>query len=314
MKFVDSIGIPAPIRRAVEWQTSSHNPKSDISCTTVIGPPLLRWLRKRYEKDIVQDYRQLLWVLHGSLIHLLLEKFGGVDAELVEKEVKTTIESWVVSAKIDYVKEGDSLVDYKYTSVWAAKDGVKDEWTAQLNIGLFLLREDASTAEIGKAIKKLAICIWYRDWRTSEKESFPNEIDMLPVEVWSREKTLAYITERVKLHQAADGDSIPPICTDKERWIGNYAIMKNSSKRAVRAGFKTRVEAEEALATFKCDYIREATPKRCVGYCAYGACGFCPWWNPETQTTRETPVLKDSYDDKTAKRDNEARKGDGPNV
>lgn len=316
MRFTDSIGIPAPIRRAIEWQVQAHNPDSDISCTVLIGPPLLRWLRKRYEKHIVQDYRKLLWVLHGSLIHLLLEKFGeGVDAELVEKEVRTTIMGWVVSAKLDYVKEGDCLTDYKYTSVWAAKDGVKDEWTAQLNVGLFLLRADPTTAQIGESIKKLNICIWFRDWRTSEQETFPNEIDVLPVEVWPRAKTIAYIEERIRLHQAADNDSIPPICTDTERWVGEYAIMKNSSKRAVRAGYKTREEAEEARIAFKCDYIREARPKRCVAYCAYGQNGFCPHWNPETQETQQTPVIKaiESYDDKTAKRDTEPRK-EGLNV
>ena len=315
MKFTDSIGLPAPIKRAIEWQVQSHKPDSDISCTTLIGPPLLRWLVRRYKEYLVQDYRKLLWVLHGSLIHLLLERFGG-EGEHTERTVKTTINGWVVSATLDYVLEGDCLTDYKYTSVWAAKEGVKDEWEAQVNVGLYLLRGDPSTAQIGEAIKKLTICVWYRDWRTSEKEDFPNEIEVLNVDIWSRAKTKAYIEERVKLHQEFDGDGIPPMCTDKERWLTNFAVMKNGRKTAVRAGFETREDAESALIEFKCDYIREATPKRCAAYCAYGACGFCPYWNPEVQQARPTPLIAkipESYDDKTAKRDTESRK-DGPNV
>jgi hypothetical protein len=315
MRFTDSIGIPAPIKRAIEWQAHSHNPKSDVSCTTLIGPPLLRWLRKRYEPYVTQDYRKMLWVLHGSLIHLLLEKFGEGDKEHAERTVKATINGWVVSATLDYVQEGDCLTDYKYTSVWASKDGVKEEWEAQLNVGLYLLRHDPTTAEIGESIKKLAICIWYRDWRTSEKADFPNEIEVLDVPVWTEAVAEAYIEERVKLHQQFD-EALPPMCADKERWLTNFAVMKNGRKTAVRAGFRTREEAEAALGEFKCDYIREAAPKRCVAYCAYGANGFCPYWNPETQQTRAEPLIAPTpkeYDDKSAKRDAETRKG-GPNV
>jgi len=253
----------------------------------------------------------MLWVLHGSLIHLLLEKFGSSENSHAEKTVKTSINGWVVSATLDYVLEGDCLTDYKYTSVWASKGGVKDEWTAQLNVGLYLLRNDPETHDIGAGINKLSICIWYRDWRTSEKEDFPNEIETLPVDVWSNDKTRAYIEERVRLHQQFDGDGIPPICTDKERWLTDFAIMKNGRKTAVRAKFPTREDAEAALVEFKCDYIREASPKRCVAYCAYGACGFCPYWNPETQQVRPTPTIvkiPESYDDKTAKLDQEKRK------
>jgi hypothetical protein len=239
----------------------------------------------------------MLWVLHGSLIHLLLEKFGGSSVEHAERTVKSIINGWVVSATLDYIQEGDCLTDYKYTSVWSSKDGVKDEWEKQLNVGLYLLRKDAETAQIGAAIKKLAICIWYRDWRTSERNDFPNEIEVLPVDVWPEAKAKAYIEERVSLHQQFDGDGIPPMCSDHERWLKDFAIMKNDRKTAVRAKFKTREEAEAALIEFKCDYIREAAPKRCIAYCAYGMCGFCPYWNPETQQVRQAPKIAAIPDD-----------------
>jgi len=317
MKFKDSHGLPLPIKKAIEWQEQSHKTTSDVSCTTLIDSPLRVWLRERYYKHIVEEYGDRLWALYGTLAHLVVEKFGASETAHVEKEVTADIFGWKVSAQLDYVLEGERLIDYKFTSIWSTIDGVKPEWEAQLNVGLYLLRNcnDEKMRDIGKSIHKLEICALFRDWTLRESEKFPNKIQPLAVSVWSNEKAKAYVEGRVKLHQAASNtDVIPPICSDQERWMSDFAIMSKKKKNAMKAKIKTREEAEQLLAELGGDYIREAKPKRCADYCSYGKQGFCPYWDGFAQETRAEPVVAEKPKETTFDDPDHKRKEGGPNV
>jgi hypothetical protein len=318
MKFIDSSGkLPGPLKRAIEFQEKAHNPKSDISCTGLISSPLLFWLRKKYYDQITEDYRDRLWALYGSLVHSIVERFGKSEdgSQHVERTVMTDVLGWKVSAQLDYLKTGESLTDWKFTSCWATMNGVKPEWTRQLNVCLWILRhaDDEESRKIGAAIKRLEICAIFRDWVPSNQDKFPNNIEVLPVKVWSDAESKRYIEERVALHQAAaNTEGVPPCCTDEERWKSDFAVCLNNKKTALKAKIKTREEAEHWMKELGADYIREAKPRRCEEYCVYAKSSLCPWYDYEAKTTRTEPLLpeKDSVATDT---DSQNRK-DGPNV
>ena len=306
MKFVDSFSFPAPVKAAIEWQAHAHNPDSDISCTGLIDSPLVYWLKKKYYDVVREEYADALFRLNGTLMHLVLERFGeAAGAGHLELDVAAMVLGWKVSAKLDNVLAGDMLADYKYTSAWAVASGVKPEWERQLNVGLWIMRHDENkdNREIGASVKRLEICALLKDFGSRlmrEKKfdgtpQFPCGLMRLPVIMWDDAFTENYIEERVALHKAAampDG-GVPAMCSDDERWMKDFAVMKEGSKRAMKAGIKTREEAEEWMEKLGGTSIRESIPMRCSTYCVFAKPlnKMCPYWDTDNQCVRSQPVL-----------------------
>ena len=318
MKLTNRFGLPEPVYQAILWQEKAHKSNADISCTGLIDSPLRFWLGKKYYDLLEEDASDRLWALYGSLAHSIAEKYGKeVGGTHVEKQVIAEVLGWKVSAILDHLKEKDRMSDYKFTSVWATMNGVKPEWEAQLNVGLWLMRhgQDAEMAAIGKEIKHLEIVALFRDWVPSNADKFPNKVEVLKVKMWSDKDAQAYIEKRVALHQAAAKDgNIPPACTDEERWMSDFAICLNSKKTALKAKIKTRKEAEKWLVDLGGDYIREAKPRRCEEYCTYAKCGFCPWYDYAGKATRTEVVLASVPDAGGTATDPDHARKDGPNV
>lgn len=316
MRFTNKYNLPAPLCRAVEWQEKSHNPDSDISCTKLIDAPLRAWLMKKYYDILEEDVSDRLWALYGTLVHAILEKYVG-DGEHAEHTALAEVNGWRVSAQIDYMKEGETLTDYKFTSVWSVAEGVKDEWTAQVNVGLWLLRHgnDPVGRKIAEGVKKLNICTMFRDWVPRMAEEFPNKVMTLPVKIWDDKVAGDYVRTRVILHQDAlkNLDAPPLICSDHERWMRDFAVMKKGQKNAMKAKIKTREEAEQLLKELGGTSIREATPRRCAEYCVFSKCGVCPWWDSFAKVARTEPVVF-SAERESANNDPEKQRKDGPNV
>jgi hypothetical protein len=104
----------------------------------------------------------------------------------------------------------------------------------------------------------------------------------MPVEIWSTERTEAYIKARLTAHGKAQHEL--PDCTAEERWEhpGIYALYKKGNSRASSL-HGTREEAEAALSAVAGEWknkragfeIRErpAEQRRCEDYCS--ALPFC---------------------------------------
>jgi len=295
MRLTNKFGLPEPIFQAIQWQERAHKLVGNVSCTSLIDSPLRFWLGKKYYDQLEEDASDRLWALYGSLVHLVAEKYGKeVGGAHVEKQVIADVLGWKVSAILDYVLEGAALSDYKFTSKWSTMNGVKPEWEAQLNVGLWLMRHgnDEATVKIGAGIKRLEIVALFRDWTPSDSDKFPNKVEVLKVKVWSDKDAQAYIEKRVALHQAAAKvKGVPPCCTDSEKWLSDFAICLRSKKTALKAKIKTRAEAEKWLVELGGDYIREAEPRRCKDYCSYGRSGFCPYWDHESQSVITEPLI-----------------------
>jgi hypothetical protein len=288
--------------RAIEWQDGSHEMIEgvDISNTSLIDSPLIYWLKRHYRDYVTEDFSERLWATYGTIAHFIMESFGrDSENEHVEATVIAEIGGLTVSTKLDAIFAPSELIDYKWVSAWAYMEGVKQEHINQLNTGRYIMfnstrfklkGKELTTGDhfkkIASTIERMKICAMFRDWGPRMAEEFPMGVRMYDIPKWPFDKVKEYVEERVRLHKAAlklDKDSPPPICTDEERWMSDFAIMKNGRTNALKAKIKTREEAEALLVKMGGDYIREATARRCEEYCPYGRQGLCPYWNPKTK-------------------------------
>lgn len=78
MEITNEHGLPWPIVAAVKRDPYCSG-RSDITATTVIGPPQIRILRQRHHDEIKVDVVDRVWALAGSLGHAILERAAGRD-------------------------------------------------------------------------------------------------------------------------------------------------------------------------------------------------------------------------------------------
>ena len=169
------------------------------------------------------------------------------------------------------------LQDWKTAKVYEITNGVKPERELQLNVLAYLARLH------GHRIDKLEAIFILRDWskvRASKVGGPPIVIVQIPL--WSEEKALAYITERVALHRGVREGTIPlPECSAEDRWADKdkWAVKKPGRKSAVRV---LDWEAEAAVfissKDLKNHYIerRPSESLRCQFYCS--AAPVCSQW------------------------------------
>ena len=149
--------------------------------------------------------------------------------------------------------------------MWEYIYGLKPERIAQLNILVELCHQNGYDN-----VRNAEVVMIFRDWsktKAKHDSQYPqHQVARLNVEVWPQEKRMAYIRERVMLHQMDE----PPICTQEERWQDDdvFAVMKNGNKRAAKL-CKSRMEAEVWIADRHGFTIveRPSVAKRCEDYC-----------------------------------------------
>lgn len=242
----------------------------DISVTTLIGPPQIRHLKKKYGGEITEDASDRIWSLLGQAVHSILDR--ALPGEVTESRLFAPINGWIVSGQFDNLSViSGCLSDYKVTSVWAVKGDIKEEWAQQLNCLAELCRIN------GHEIKSLSIVAILRDWnRHGLRDSdYPRKpVVKIDIPLWPQEKISEYMLERVKLHQLADQGIVEP-CSDRERWfVGEgWAIKKGSNKRALRV-FDDENKALQFVESYtgkKAELSiehRHGTYGRCENYCS----------------------------------------------
>ena len=154
------------------------------------------------------------------------------------------IKDWVLSGAVDYqyhyIQGGPKVdvIDYKVTSVWSVILG-KEDWERQLNCYAHLIENQCPSR-----VNKLQICAILRDWQRKKAEvdpSYPQApVTMVDVPLWTYDKRVEYINERVTLHQDAqqawDTKQELPLCSSDEMWEkpDTFAVKKPKQKRALR--------------------------------------------------------------------------------
>jgi hypothetical protein len=273
MKITNNFGLPAPLVRAVSASKYDKG-DADFSVTELLKPPRMRALEIKHADDLEEDANERLWALMGSAGHEVLRR--SADGGIVEERVTIDLGGVKVSGQADYVVTDMELIDYKFTSIYAIKDGVKPEWEQQLNCYNYMCRQ------YGVAVKGLKIVAILRDWSKPEsrrdKEYPQAQAVVLPVRMWDCHVTRDWMLQRINLHKSAQLGQIPD-CTPEEMWEkpGKYAVMKGENQRASRV-LDTKLEAGEWMAAqpkpsqFHIE-IRPSQRNRCEAYCP--ASRFC---------------------------------------
>jgi hypothetical protein len=274
VRITNNSNLPAPLVAAV---SHARRPLPDrISVTELIGPPQIRRLQLRHWDEIEEDASDRIWATMGTLMHKLLESHAEIERHISERTLATTVEvdgaGFVLSGTFDLYHEDGILFDYKFVSVWTTMDGLKDEWVQQLNCYAELLRRE------GAEVSRLQIVAIYRDWSKGKANdpSYPSsQVQTFDVPLWSSERTSAFMSERMRLHLAAeDGETIE--CSPEERWERptKFALMKRGQKRAVKLfdDNQTALSAVQSAGFYV--EKRPGVSVRCASYCRVAA--FCP--------------------------------------
>lgn len=256
--------------------------ESDITVTQLIGPPQIRYLKSRHESD--EDVSEKLYSLDGQSLHFVIER-ACQDKDHLASEQRLYLDRGGkrIGGQFDILDARKrELFDLKRVSVYA-KDG-KIEWEQQLNLLKLLVEEGVvrfcgELKKFGGVVDKLTIIPFFRDWMRSKRNQYQYpQAQVVPIDIaiWPREKTLAYLDERLALH-AMDP---PPPCTDEERWMqpGVFAVMKDGRKTAVKLHEKFEdADRHRVELGAKHTVVQRPTQyKRCEDYCPVA--DHCPQW------------------------------------
>lgn len=80
MKITNKYNLPEPIYKACQMDT--HRTHGDISVTTLIDAPQIRYLKRKHNDVLEQDVSEMLWALQGTAMHAILER---ANIELVRE-------------------------------------------------------------------------------------------------------------------------------------------------------------------------------------------------------------------------------------
>lgn len=268
MKITNNAGLPEPIVRAVEWSDRDIG-NSDYTITQLIKPPRMVALERTHREELTEDATDRIWALMGSAAHEVLRR-SAPDGQIVEKRFFATVAGKVVSGQIDYSPETAEVFDYKFTSVWAVKEGVKPEWEQQLNAYRYLLHVN----EI-RTPETLSIVAILRDWSKLEAKrnrDYPQVgVMVLPVRIWPVEHSEKWIRGRIEEHETAK--TTLPDCTEEDMWAkpAVYAVKKKGGSRAIPGGLcKSNDEATKLIGgdpKLEIEF-RPGERIRCASYCS----------------------------------------------
>lgn len=262
MNLTNKLNLPQPIVDAVK-NDSYYDGGANISITGLLRPPRIRVLENSNKAELTEDASDRIWALLGQVIHGILERASTTGT--AERRLFISVAGWKVSGSMDRYVDG-TLQDYKFVTAYKLIRGVPEEYEQQLNCYAELLRQHK------EPINKLELVCILRDWSKTEAAkdfSYPQQqIMIVPVPLWSQDKTINFIEERVATHQAAETNL--PNCSKEERWAKDsvWATMKPGRASAVKL-HKTEDEAKAHAASIPTAYVdhRPGINMRCEYYC-----------------------------------------------
>ena len=241
MKYTNKFDIPEALYEAIatDHYSDPNEKPADYSATRLISPPQIVELSKRYQgtnkiptRDILDNLKS--WT--GSVLHNAIEAaFKAKMDSFVEERFYTEIDGITISGKVDCL-EVDTLWDWKTCAVYKIQKGDVLEWERQQNVYAYLAGVN------GYPIKSINICAIMLDHKRHEtyKPNYPDcPVKMIELNLWSKEKQLAYLKERIALHEKAKILSDIEIakrlpCSLYDQWSSykDTAIMKDGAKKA----------------------------------------------------------------------------------
>jgi len=271
MQITNKHNLPHEIYTAIA-QNNYDAGKSDYSVTTLLQPPRITQLTRRYYSELSEDAMDRVFSLFGEIAHDIFDRCSHEEAK-TEERLYVTILDRCIGGKFDHYNN-QIITDYKVTSAWTLVYGSRiKEWTEQLNFYAHLFRSE------GHEVRQLRICAILRDWdknKAKQNPSYPQTpIVIIPLTLWGADKAEEEMTERLAHHKAAEDltDDQLPECSSEDMWEQStkYALMKVGRKTAVKV-FDDKDQAEWELEDkHKDHYLQTRCGKRtrCEdGYCS----------------------------------------------
>ena len=276
--ITNKAGYPEVLVRAVENDSYSRG-KANRSVTGLISPARQSALKEIHANEIVEDVSERTWALYGQLIHLLLERAGEKDRNVItEERLFTEVNGWTISGQTDNLTLTEDqaswiITDYKFvTSFKFTSSKVPEDYEQQLNLYAHLLRAN------GFPVDGLKIVAIYRDWSKLESKRNSNYpqlgAETHDIPLWPADKAKAFREERVRLHQ--DAEAALPECDASERWArpDKYGLMPNANSARARKLFDSYYEAydwaKNPTNKMKDGWVieqRKGANIRCENYC-----------------------------------------------
>ncbi len=283
--------LPEPLVRAITWSDRDRE-GCDYTITELLRPPRIAQLEREHADEITEDASDRIWMLLGSAGHEVLRRSaaqGLLFSEdwTKERERNVIVEEraivevivggikYKVGGQIDYSESDKCIWDYKFTSVYAAKEGTKPEWDQQLNCYRWM------AAQYGIEIHHMQIVCIYRDWsksKASREPDYPQSgVRTFGIPKWPEFQAQHFICDRIKLHESAK--TTLPECTSEETWEKPevWAVKKKGNKRALKLFDSAKDATDWAASDPK--LIVENRPgerPRCESYCRCAP--FCDQW------------------------------------
>lgn len=277
MTLTNNQNLPEPLVRAVQWSDRDRE-GCHYTVTELLRPARMVALERQFAEQITEDASDRLWLLLGSAGHTVLERSAhkGIVEERAVVDVEVDGKSFKVGGKLDYGVSDTTLFDYKFTSVYAAKEGPRDEWTQQLNIYRWLAHL------YGVFFDKLQIVAIFRDWskpKASREPDYPqSQVKVMDLPLWPDATIEQFICDRIRAHETAKAKL--PLCTAEDMWEKPemFAVKKKGGKRAIRL-YESEVAAvqhqNEDPRNLEIEH-RPAERTRCESYCRCAP--FCEQW------------------------------------
>jgi hypothetical protein len=278
---------------AMEMWQRRHKSYGDYGVTTLLKPPRMVQLERRYGDRVIRPLEGLVSAFMGHGVHSAFEENLRLKSILeprydVERTVVDKIEDRLISGRYDILWDNKDLYDIKTTKVWKVVfDPHFEEWHQQLNLYAYLLKRR------GLEIASINIIAVFMDWsaqramreRLAGNGGYPPDPVMeYTLELWPYEKSEHFIIERINAMKDAENldDASLPLCTSEERWMrtetGGEAAYALMLKPDARRATKICQTLDEAVATAKItkgivagqSYIEVRYPvaKRCESFCA----------------------------------------------
>ena len=272
MTITNKLNLPDPIVKAIQanWY-GGHGEHRFASVTELLKPTKQLLLSRSHAAEIEQDASEMIWTLMGSAIHKVVEA-ADIDESFQEERLGISFQGEKITGGFD-LYHGGIISDFKFTSVWSFIYGSRiKEWTAQLNLYAYMLERQ------GFEVEGIEVICVFRDWsrhKAASDPQYPKPVERISLELWDREKTEAFLRERIaeiKANEALPDDLIPA-CTPEERWEGpdTFAVMKPGGKRAVRVFDNIQSAREFIVGHPETDNLRVVArsepPKRCMDFC-----------------------------------------------
>lgn len=249
--FIQDLSEVPILRDAIFQHKQSYSAwGSDYSVTTLLNPPRIVQLKRRYQ-DII-DARPIthdtivkaLGSFRGTGIHNHFERMlyqhinRNPDAGyLIERRCWDRINGRKISGKFDCWHQG-TLWDIKTTSAWKRVFGDFTEYEKQLNLYAWFLKQHGIPVD---AIKILA---WYMDWDRGKlyQKGYPKQmVEAVSIEnYWPENVQKDFLYSQIDLHKENESvdDEDLPACTSEEMW-------EKPDKWAIYSVKNTWTEGEE---------------------------------------------------------------------